>query len=76
LFADNELIAENLCLALIEFAEGKEVYIDVPDVNKPALELIEKYDMRYVFETARMYNNGRPQDNPEKVFGVTTFELG
>jgi len=76
LFAENGEIAENIFLALAEFTEGKEVYLDVPEINKSAIELIKKYDMRYVFETARMYNNGRPQDNPGKVFGVTTFELG
>jgi hypothetical protein len=29
-----------------------------------------------VFETARMYLNGRPDEDLHRVFGVTTFEFG
>lgn len=76
LFAESSSIAENIFLSLAEFAYGKEIYLDVPESNTQAVELVKKYNMRYVFETARMYNNGRPKDNPQKVFGVTTFELG
>jgi len=76
LFADNGSIAENIFLSLAEFASGKEIYLDIPEINTLAIGLTKKYNMRYAFETARMYNNGRPKDTPEKVFGVTTFELG
>jgi hypothetical protein len=61
---------------LIEFAEGKEVYLDIPEINKEGMGIQEKYNMKYVFETARMYKNGKPEIPIEKVFGVTTFELG
>jgi len=76
LFAEDADIAENIFLSLLLHADGKEIYLDVPEINLKGNEMIKKYNMKYVFETARMYNNGFPNDNPEKVFGVTTFELG
>ena len=76
LFANDAFIAEKIFLALVEFVDGQEVYLDVPEVNTEGNRLKDKYGMKYVFETARMYNNGKPKDNPNRVFGVTTFELG
>lgn len=76
IFAEDKSIAEKLFLSLIEFAEGKEVYLDIPETNKEGMAIQEKYDMKYVFETARMYKNGNPGIPVEKVFGVTSFELG
>lgn len=76
LFADDFDSAEKLFLSLVNFTEGKEVYLDIPEVNEGANRLIKKYEMNYVFETARMYNNGSPKTGTDKVFGVTTFELG
>jgi len=75
-FAENKSHAEKLFLSLIEFADGKEVYLDTPEINKDGMILQEKYNMKYVFETARMYKNGNPKIPVEKVFGVTSFELG
>lgn len=76
IFAEDKKIAEKLFLSLIEFAEGKEVYLDIPEINKDAMAIQEKYEMKYVFETARMYKNGNPEIPINKVFGVTSFELG
>ncbi|MBN8569864.1 MAG: GNAT family N-acetyltransferase [Ignavibacteria bacterium] len=76
IFAENKSIAEKLFLSLVEFAEGKEVYLDIPEINKDGMAIQEKYNMKYVFETARMYKNGNPGIPVEKVFGVTSFELG
>jgi hypothetical protein len=76
IFAENKSIAEKLFLSLVEFAEGKEVYLDIPEINKDGMAIQEKYNMKYVFETARMYKNGNPGVPVEKVFGVTSFELG
>ncbi len=76
IFAEDKSIAEKLFLSLVEFAEGKEVYLDIPETNKEGMAIQEKYDMKYVFETARMYKNGNPGIPVEKVFGVTSFELG
>jgi hypothetical protein len=38
--------------------------------------LARKHMTAPVFETARMYRNGRPPEEVHRVFGVTTFELG
>ncbi len=77
LFAANALLGEALFLkALEEIPEGTPIYLDVPEPNKNALALAEKYRMQPVFGTARMYR-GTPPDLPlERIFGVTTFELG
>lgn len=76
LFADTPLIAERIFLSLADYAAGKEIYLDTPEINYAALSIAKNYNMKYVFETARMYHNGNPDKDTNKVFGVTTFELG
>jgi len=52
------------------------LYLDVPEANVPALDLARRHGMTIVFETARMYA-GPPVAVPvDRIFGVTTFELG
>jgi GNAT superfamily N-acetyltransferase len=76
LFADNAMVAEELYKACLNAVPGEPLYIDIPVVNAAAVELVKKYNTNYVFECARMYY-GKPQDMAiEKVFGITTFELG
>jgi hypothetical protein len=50
--------------------------LDIPEVNSEAKELVERYNMKKVFETARMYKGEDPQLPVQNIFGVTTFELG
>ena len=50
--------------------------LDVPHANVAALDLARAQMDAPVFETARMYRNGRPPEDAGRVFGVTTFELG
>ena len=38
--------------------------------------MAERHGMRVMFETARMYTGPAPQIASERVFGITTFELG
>lgn len=76
LFADNFLVADSLYRALASKAIDELVYLDVPQVNPFALELAEKYEMKKVFSTARMYNREEPVIDVNKIFGVTSFELG
>jgi len=40
------------------------------------VNLAEKYTMQKVFGTARMYTGKFPDLSLNKIFGVTTFELG
>lgn len=76
LFADNLLIAEQIYEGLAGYAEGHPLFFDIPAINKPAEALIHKFGLKPVFETARMYKGTPPTQQLEKVFGVTTFELG
>ena len=77
LFADTPLIAEDLFLALQQgIPPDAPIFLDTPAVNGAALDLARRHNMRAVFETARMYANGKPDLPLERIFGVTSFELG
>jgi GNAT superfamily N-acetyltransferase len=77
LFADSPEDAEHLFRALKAHApEGAPMYLDTPAVNRAAVDLAERHGMTVVFETARMYTGKSPDLPMNRVFGVTTFELG
>ena len=76
LFADDATFAENLYTSLIAFAPGESVYLDVPENNPAATALARKFDMQEVFGCARMYLGPTPSVAIDRIFGVTTFELG
>lgn len=76
LFADTEEVADRLFQRMRAFiGEGVSIFLDVPDVNKQAVALAERYVMKPMFETARMYTKDPPKVPLHKVFGVTTFEI-
>lgn len=77
LFADSSEIAEHLFKGCLDFiAEGSSFFLDIPEVNSSAAALVAKYQMKPVFETARMYTQEAPDINIERIYGVTSFELG
>jgi len=76
LFADNSTIAEELYKACLNSVVGKPLYLDIPVINSDAVALTQKYNTTYVFECARMYYGKAPNIEIDKVFGITTFELG
>jgi len=76
LFADNIDIAKQLLTALQKDISGESVLLDVPENNKDAVHLAKSLGMTVVFATARMYQKGLPDICSEKIFGITTFELG
>jgi len=76
LFADDEEVAEELYKSCLNSAIGQPVYLDIPTTNEEAVNLVKKYDAKYVFECARMYYGKEPETPINKVFGITTFELG
>jgi ribosomal protein S18 acetylase RimI-like enzyme len=77
LFADSPTIATTLFETMRQFVgNGVPIFLDVPEVNKEAMALAERYGMKPMFETARMYTKQAPDVPMSKVFGVTTFELG
>lgn len=80
LFADDRAIAEALLADLLEAstdgAVGHEVYLDTPEPTSAAMALAETIGLAPVFETARMYTGPAPSIALDRVFGVTSFELG
>ena len=76
LFADDLSVAEDLLAPLTEFAAGGPIFIDAPENNRSAMELVRGWGMEEVFGCARMYLGPVPVSAQERVFGVTTLELG
>lgn len=77
LFADNAELAEKLFTALTaSVPEGSQIFIDTPEVNREAVDMAKRYDMNISFETARMYRGEFPNLPVDKIFSVTSFELG
>jgi hypothetical protein len=77
LFSDTPSIAEKLFLALkATIPVNEPLFLDIPETNKAALDLVNHHKMNVVFETARMHTGEIPCLPVQKIFGVTTFELG
>jgi hypothetical protein len=76
LVADDRAAAEAVFAALLAADGAGEVFLDVPSVNSEAVALAHDHGLTPVFETARMYTGAIRPVRLERVFGVTTFELG
>jgi GNAT superfamily N-acetyltransferase len=76
LVADDRDAAEAVLAALLTSAGSGEIFLDVPSVNRDAIALAQNLGLAPVFETARMYTGPIPPIRLERVFGVTTLELG
>jgi GNAT superfamily N-acetyltransferase len=76
LFADDSSAAEALYGRLAGFAVGGPLFLDAPENNPAAMRLVARHQMAEVFGTARMYLGQLPALAHERIFGVTTFELG
>ena len=76
LVADDRAAAEEIVQALLASAGGGEIFLDVPAINREAIALAESFGLKPVFETARMYTGAIPPLRIDRVFGVTSFELG
>ncbi len=77
LFADDEKAADALFRALCgRVPQGMLVFLDIPEPNFAALELAKRHQMCPVFETVRMYTKEEPRLPMDRIFGVTSFELG
>jgi GNAT superfamily N-acetyltransferase len=69
--------SDQVALALLNrLAEGAEVAVDVPDVNLPAVKLMERLGLEPTFECARMYTGPVPSVDQNGIFATTTLELG
>jgi GNAT superfamily N-acetyltransferase len=76
LFADDVAVAKSLLAPLSLFAAGGPLFLDAPENNPAAIELAREQRMSEVFGCARMYVGPPPEIAHDRIFGVTTFELG
>ena len=76
LIADDRPAAEAVLAGLLTGAGEGEIFLDAPSVNREAVALAEGLGLAPVFETARMYTGALAPMRTDRVFGVTTFELG
>ena len=76
LVADDRASAEMVLSALLAELGSAEIFLDVPGINREAVALAQDLGLTPVFETARMYTGPIPPLRLERIFGVTSFELG
>lgn len=76
LFANDETIAFKLFQALANHAVGHPIFLDVPENNEKAVEMVTQLEMKEVFGCAKMYLGDELKVASENIYGITTFELG
>jgi hypothetical protein len=77
LFAADRDAAETILDALLaDIPPGDPWILDIPEPNAAARALVADRAMTQVFATARMYTGPAPAIDLDRVFGVTSFELG
>jgi GNAT superfamily N-acetyltransferase len=77
LFADTPEIADAIFSHLAsEVKAGDPIFLDISEVNSLATDLVRRNQMKKVFETGRMYATEIPSIAIDRLFGITTFELG
>jgi hypothetical protein len=76
LVADDRAAAELVLSALLSSVANGEIFLDVPSINREAIALAQELGLTPVFETARMYTGVIPPLQTQRIFGVTSFELG
>ncbi len=76
LFANDTQVADALYARLAEFAMGGPLFLDAPENNPAAMAFVGQRGMVEVFGCARMYLGPFPNLAHQRIFGVTTFELG
>ncbi len=76
LFADDAATAEALLATLVTPAGTDEVAIDIPEPNLAGTALARRLGFTAGFETTRMYRGPAPALPLDRIFGVTTLELG
>lgn len=76
LFADTAKDADLLLCSLAALAPATPHYLDLPEPNAAARSLAERHGLAPVFETARMYTGADPRLPLDRIYGITTLELG
>jgi hypothetical protein len=76
LFAENNVVADNLLQSLISISRDQKYYLDVPEVNKSSIIMMDKYKANSVYKTARMYTGDFPKLPVENIYALTSLALG
>ncbi|KTD59080.1 GNAT family N-acetyltransferase [Legionella shakespearei] len=76
LFADSPKIANILLSNLAHYSKSNVIFLDIPENNPSAVDLVNHYKMTKVFATARMYLKEEPRLAIKQIYGITSFELG
>ncbi len=76
LFADSIEVADALFQSCQLASKGMPIFLDVPENNRTAIALCEKYRMQEVFGCVRMYYGPAPLLDHRRIFGITTLEVG
>jgi len=77
LVAHSQQVAEAILARLLQgIGPQDQVFLDVPEPNIAGNNVAQSLGLRPVFETARMFRGPAPNIDVNKVFGVTSFELG
>ncbi|RWX75013.1 GNAT family N-acetyltransferase [Neorhizobium lilium] len=76
LFADCATDAERLLQACASHAKDGPLQIDVPETQRDFATCLQELGFSRGFTTARMYRGPQPAVRMDKVFGITTLELG
>lgn len=76
LFANHPEAARALVQACLSEVPGGNVNLDIPMGNPHAVALVESLGGEAVFECARMVHGRVPQWPLERIYGITSFELG
>ena len=77
LFADTTSIFKAVLNYLLnQVAVNEEAFIDVPCSNTAAVQWMKDNNFEQCFDTARMYLRSPPVSNVDKIWGVSSLELG
>lgn len=76
LFAETDVDAHRIFLALCAASEGETISIDVPETAEGFSSYLADIAFEKGFDTMRMYRGPSPRNEMRGIFGVTTLELG
>lgn len=76
LVADDRAGAEAVLASLVAATGPGEIFLDLPAINSEAVALATSLGLAPSFETARMYTGPIAPLRIDRVYGVTSFELG
>ncbi|MFZ9916353.1 MAG: GNAT family N-acetyltransferase, partial [Phycisphaerales bacterium] len=76
LFARDERVAETLLDELERRLAGSTLFLDMPESNPAAIALAARRGMREVLRCTRMHLGPSPALPWQRIYAVTSFELG